>query len=231
MPYRPLTLPALAVAVTGSVLLVAPAAHADNDVNTLTPNNHRLNDGVVANVYTVQHQAGCTNDVKINPQLQLAAQWQTHDVLNNRDLDGDIGSDGSTAQSRAAAAGYRGTVAETVAINPALAISGIELINQWYYNPAYFAIMSNCANTQIGVWSENSLDRTVVVAVYGQPQVPVQPRPLGPEVGLPAPVVLQENVPLDPSPDYDASDEIEYGLDWLPWVLRGVYPPPAYPPN
>ena len=170
MPYRPLTLPALAVAVTGSVLLVAPAAHADNDVNTLTPNNHRLNDGVVANVYTVQHQAGCTNDVKINPQLQLAAQWQTHDVLNNRDLDGDIGSDGSTAQSRAAAAGYRGTVAETVAINPALAISGIELINQWYYNPAYFAIMSNCANTQIGVWSENSLDRTVVVAVYGQPQ-------------------------------------------------------------
>ena len=229
MQYRPLTLPALVAA--GTVLLGAPAAHADNDVNTLSPNNHRLNDGVVANVFTVQHQAGCTNDVKINPQLQLAAQWQTHDVLNNRDLDGDIGSDGSTAQSRAQAAGYRGTVAETVAINPALAISGIELINQWYYNPAYKAIMSNCANTQIGVWSENSLDRTVVVAVYGQPQVPVETRPLGPEVGLPAPVVLQENVPLDPSPDYDASDEIEYGLDWLPWILRGVYPPPAYPPN
>jgi hypothetical protein len=31
------------------------------------------------------------------------------------------------------------------------------------------AIMSNCANTQIGVWSANSLDRSVVVAVYGQP--------------------------------------------------------------
>jgi hypothetical protein len=231
MQFRPLTLPALVVAAAGTVLRGAPAAHADNDVNTLSPNNHRLNDGVVANVFTVQHQAGCTNDVKINPQLQLAAQWQTHDVLNNRDLDGDIGSDGSTAQSRAQAAGYRGTVAETVAINPALAISGIELINQWYYNPAYKAIMSNCANTQIGVWSENSLDRTVVVAVYGQPQVPVQPRPLGPEVGLPAPVVLQENVPLDPSPDYDASDEIEYGIDWFPWILRGVYPPPAYPPN
>jgi hypothetical protein len=29
--------------------------------------------------------------------------------------------------------------------------------------------MANCANTEIGVWSENSLDRTVVVAVYGQP--------------------------------------------------------------
>ena len=186
---------------------------------------------MVANVYTVQHQAGCTNDVKINPQLQLAAQWQTHDVLNNRDLDGDIGSDGSTPQARANAAGYKGRVAETVAINPALAISGIELINQWYYNPAYFAIMSNCANTQIGVWSENSLDRTVVVAVYGRPDQPDVPRPLGPEVGLPSPVVLQENVPLDPSPDYNGTDEIEYGIDWLPWILRGVYPPPAYPPN
>jgi hypothetical protein len=231
MQYRPRTLAALVVAAAGTVLLGAPAAHADNDNNTLIPNNQRLNNGVVANVFTVQHQAGCTNDVKINPQLQLAAQWQTHDVLNNRDLDGDIGSDGSTAQSRAQAAGYRGAVAETVAINPALAISGIELINQWYYNPAYKAIMSNCANTQIGVWSENSLDRTVVVAVYGQPDQPVPSRPLGPEVGLPAPVVLQENVPLDPSPDYDASDEVEYGLDWFPWILRGVYPPPAYPPN
>ena len=221
MRYRPMTLPVLAVVAAGAVL-GTPAAQADNK---------RLNDSVVANVFTVQHQAGCTNDVKINPQLQLAAQWHTLDVLNHRNLDGDIGSDGSTAQDRANAAGYKGRVAETVAINPALAISGIELINQWYYNPAYFAIMSNCANTQIGVWSENSLDRTVVVAVYGQPQVPVQPRPLGPEVGLPAPVVLQENVPLDPSPDYNGTDEIEYGIDWLPWILRGVYPPPAYPPN
>jgi uncharacterized protein YkwD len=117
---------------SGTVRLGAPAAHADNDVNTLSPNNHRLNDGVVANVFTVQHQADCTNDVKINPKLQLAAQWQTHDVLNNRDLDGDVGSDGSTPQARANAAGYRGQLAETVAINPALAISGIELINQWY---------------------------------------------------------------------------------------------------
>ncbi|EUA89056.1 hypothetical protein I551_4458 [Mycobacterium ulcerans str. Harvey] len=118
-----------------------PAARADNK---------RLNDGVVANVYTVQHQAGCTNDVRINPQLQLAAQWHTLDVLNNRDLGGGIGSDGSAPSDRASAAGFHGQVAETVAINPALAISGVELLNQWYYNPAYFAIMSDCANTEIG---------------------------------------------------------------------------------
>jgi hypothetical protein len=35
---------------------------------------------------------------------------------------------------------------------------------------------------------------------------------------------------VDPNPDYDASDEIEYFLNFVPWGLRGVYPPPAYPP-
>jgi hypothetical protein len=89
--------------------------------------------------------------------------------LTNRALDGDVGSDGTGPQQRAANAGYPGVVAETVAINPALAISGVELINQWYGNPALLAIMRDCAYTQIGVWSENSLDRTVVVAVYGNP--------------------------------------------------------------
>ena len=150
-----------AVAVLGAAAIAgAPTAAADNK---------RLNDGVVANVYTIQHQHGCDNDVKINAQLQLAAEWHANDVLNNRALDGDIGSDGSTPQTRADAAGYRGVVAQTVAINPALAINGVEIMNQWYYRPDFMAIMSNCANTQMGVWSENSLDRSVVVAVYGQP--------------------------------------------------------------
>src|ERR1700678_1845140 len=134
----------MVVMAAGHVLSV-PAAHADGDNNTLGPNNKRLNDGVVANTYTMQHQAGCTNDVKISPQLQLAAQRHTNDVLNNRNLDGDIGSDGSTAQDRANAAGFHGQVAETVAINPALAISGVELINHGYDNPAYKAVMSSCA--------------------------------------------------------------------------------------
>ena len=150
-----------------SVLVLAIAA--GSTAATANADNNRLNNSVVADVYAVQHQAGCTNDVRPDPRLRLAAQWHTLDVLNNRDLDGDVGSDGSSAQDRANAAGYRGAVAETVAINPALAISGIELINQWYYNPAYLAIMQNCAYTKIGVWSENSVDRTVVVAVYGQP--------------------------------------------------------------
>ena len=196
-----------AVSVTG-----APPSQADNS---------RFNRSVVSNVYTVQRQAGCTNSLTVSPQLQLTAQWHTDDMMNNRNLDGDIGSDGSTAQDRARAAGYPGRVAETVAINPAIAISGIELMNMWYYNPGYKAIMSDCANTQIGVWSANSLDRTVVVAVYGQPPQPEQTTAMA--SGPP------QNVPPDPSPDYDMSDELEYGFDWLPWILRGVYPPPAYP--
>ena len=154
-------LPAAAFACAVAIpTVVAPAAQADN---------RRLNESVVVNVYTIQQHNDCETDIQINPQLQLAAEWHTRDVLNNRALNGDIGSDGSTPQDRARNAGFVGTVAETVAINPALAISGIEILNQWYYRPDYMAIMSNCANTQIGVWSENSLDRTVVVAVYGQP--------------------------------------------------------------
>jgi hypothetical protein len=221
MQYRSLALSTLFAVAAGAVS-GTPAAQADNK---------RLNDSVVANVYTVQHQAGCTNDVKINPQLQLAAQWHAVDVLNHRNLDGDIGSDGSSPESRARAAGFRGRVAETVATNPAAAISGIELLNQWYYNAVDFAVMSDCANSEIGVWSENSLDRTVVVAVYGQSDRPTTAPMKAPQTG-PAPVVVvQENVPLDPSPDYDASDELEYGLRWLPWILRGAYPPPGYPPQ
>jgi hypothetical protein len=90
-------------------------------------------------------------------------------VLNNRSLDGEIGSDGSTPQARVQAAGFRGRVFETVAIQQSVAINNLDILNQWYYDPAAFAIMSNCANTAIGVWSANSLDRSVVVAVYGQP--------------------------------------------------------------
>lgn len=228
MQHRGRRLPALTVVTTG-VLLGTSVAHADGDNNTLIPNNHRLNDGVIANVYTIQHQAGCKNDVRRNLQLQLAAQRHARDVLNNRNLDGDIGSDGSDPQARANAAGFPGPVAETVAINPALAISGIELINQWYSNPGYMAIMSNCTNSQMGVWSENSPDRTVVVAVYGPAQNDPDSAPRQAEPVPPGKQPQNDNSPLGPSPDYDASDELEHGLDWFPWILRGVSPPPAYP--
>ncbi len=133
------------------------------------PDYRRLNESVVVNIFTIQRQHDCATEIEISPKLRLAAQWHTNDVLNNRALNGDIGSDGSTVQDRANRAGFVGTASETVAINPALAISGIEIINQWYHRPDYMAIMSNCANTQIGVWTESLLDRTVVTAVYGQP--------------------------------------------------------------
>lgn len=155
--------------VPAAVMVAALMTATMTAAPTVSADNARLNSSVYANIYTVQHQAGCTTDAKVNPQLRLAAQWHTDEVLNDRALDGDIGSDGSTVGDRAAKAGFTGTVAETVAINPAVAISSLELIRQWYYDPASLAIMQNCANTQLGVWSENSFDRTVVVAVYGKP--------------------------------------------------------------
>jgi uncharacterized protein YkwD len=153
----------VAVIAAGAAALMAPAAYADNK---------RLNSAVVSAVYTLQHQAGCTNDVIRNNALTLAAEWHAEDMINNRNINDDTGSDGSTPQDRANAAGFRGKAAETVAINPAISISSLELVNQWYYNPDDMTIIRDCANTNIGVWSDNTLDRTVVVAVYGQPDAP-----------------------------------------------------------
>lgn len=137
-----------------------PAAHADN---------LRLNQGVITNVDTIKKQAGCKTDLKLNLQLQFAAQQHADDMLNNPNLDGDAGTDGSTVQDRAREAGYNGKVAETAATIGSLAINGIDIMGNWYYRPDYMAIMSDCGNTQIGVWSENSFNRSVAVAVYGQP--------------------------------------------------------------
>ncbi len=152
-----------AVVVLATATDGAPSANADNK---------RLNSAVVSAVYTLQHQAGCTNDVVRNNALTLAAEWHAEDMMSNRNINGDTGSDGSTPQDRANAAGFRGRAAETVAINPAIAISSLELVNQWYSNPDDMAIIRDCANNTIGVWSDNSMDRTVVVAVYGQPDLP-----------------------------------------------------------
>jgi uncharacterized protein YkwD len=160
----PIVVP-IVVLLSGTTALAPSIAAADNQ---------RLNSAVVSAVYTLQHQAGCTNDVIRNNALTLAAEWHAEDMLANRNINDDIGSDGSTPQDRANAARFRGKAAETVAINPAVAISSLELVNQWYYNPDDMAIIRDCANTAIGVWSDNGPDRTVVVAVYGQPVPPTR---------------------------------------------------------
>lgn len=212
----------MTVAIAASTILGPAAAHADNDNNTLVPNNQRLNDSVVLNVYTLQHRAGCKGDVEMNVALQAAARRHTLDLLRNPGRDGDLGSDGSSPSDRAQQAGFQGTVAETVLVVSALAVNNVQILSQWYNDPAAYAIMSDCDNTEMGVWSENSLNRSVVVAVYGKPLHPRE--------------VAHEGAPGDPfrpnsGYDYDAADELEYGINWFPWILRGGYPPPAYPPS
>jgi uncharacterized protein YkwD len=169
MTYRDPTRHARTLSIPLAVGAGVVAFAAVAPVTTARADNLRLNQGVITNVDTIKKQAGCKTDLKLNLQLQFAAQQHADDVLNNRDLDGDIGSNGSTVQDRARAAGYKGNVAETVATIGSLAINGIDIMGNWYYRPDYYAIMSNCANTQIGVWSENSSNRSVAVAVYGQP--------------------------------------------------------------
>jgi uncharacterized protein YkwD len=151
------------VITAGALLAVSPVAHADNK---------RLNAGVFANIYTAQHQNGCTTDPWLDGRLVDAARRHTLDMLEHDDVNGDTGSDGSTVRDRARDAGFPGKVVETIAMNPALAISGIEILNQWWSDPVSRATMQDCSNTAIGVWSENSISRTVVVAAYGQPGTP-----------------------------------------------------------
>jgi len=154
-----LVLPVLA-GLVGAAAQSLPSAHADNK---------RLNNGVFVNIYTAQRLNGCTSQPRLDGRLVDAARRHTLDVLDNHDVNGEVGSDGSTPQDRARDAGFTGKVAETIAINPALAISGLEILNQWWYDPPSRATMQDCSNTAIGVWSDSGLDRTVVVAVYGQP--------------------------------------------------------------
>lgn len=161
-------LPQSLLALLAAAVMWSASAHADNG-NTVTPNNARLNNSVYVNINTAQRQNGCKTDSKMDSRLTEAARRHTLDVLNNPDINGDIGSDGSTPQDRANDAGFKGKAAETVAIMPSMAINGIDILGQWWWDPPSRAIMQDCANTAIGVWSENSLNRSVLVATYGQP--------------------------------------------------------------
>lgn len=160
------------VLLAGAVWGAIPVARADNDNNTLIPNNSRLNNSVFANIYTAQRQNGCTTEPRLDRRLVDAARRHALDVVNQHEIDGDVGSDGSQPQDRAGDAGFAGNATETVAIMPSMAINGIDILGQWWWDPSSRATMQDCANTAIGVWSENSLDRSVLVAVYGQPSAP-----------------------------------------------------------
>lgn len=154
--------------LAGTAACCAPLAGADNG-NTVVPNNARLNNSVFVNIYTAQHQNGCKTEARVDRRLVEAARRHAIDVLGNPEINGDIGSDGSQPQDRARDAGFSGKAAETVAIMPSMAINGIDILGQWWWDPPSRALMQDCANTAIGVWSENSLSRSVAVAVYGQP--------------------------------------------------------------
>ncbi len=194
----------------------APAARADDK-------REAQRFCVVANAHTVQRQAGCTNDVTINPQLQLVNNGTPSICWNNFGTQRRHRSYRSTPQDRAHAAGFRGKVAETAAINPAVAISGIELINQWYHTTRVFRDHNRLRQHQIGVWSENSLDRTVGWAVYGQPTDLPRCRPGEQPTAVPG-GPRKRTFLSTPAPT--TTPAIEYGINWLPWIPR-VYPPPA----
>jgi uncharacterized protein YkwD len=152
-----------------SLLLLALTMTCASRPPVAAADNQRLNNGVFQDIYVAQKQNGCPTEARLDPRLADAARRHSLDVRDDRSVDGAVGSDGSEPSDRARDAGFNGYVAETIAINPALAISGLQVLQQWWNDPQSRATMQDCRYTRIGVWSENSLDRTVVVAMYGQP--------------------------------------------------------------
>lgn len=158
----------LATACASTLTFVAllpgmPTAQADNK---------RLNDNVFSQIFAAHRMNNCATDPRLDGRLVDAARRHAQDAVADPTINADVGSDGSLPATRASDAGFLGKVTETVAINPALAISGTEVLNQWWQDPPSRAAMQDCSNTAVGIWSENSLARSVVVAVYGQPGTP-----------------------------------------------------------
>ena len=95
--------------------------------------------------------------LKKSPQLEAAAQRHTarraqQPRPRRRCRVGRI-----SAADRARDAGYRGRVAETVAINNSLAINDLDVTGNWSARSDYWNHVE-LRETQIGVWSENSVD-------------------------------------------------------------------------
>lgn len=153
---------AMTVAAAAAFPLTVPCAHADNG---------RLNKSVFNDITIAQANSGCPVAARLDRRLIEAARRHTVDVRDNL-IDGDLGSDGSTPHDRARDAGFVGRISQTVATAPTMAISGIAVVDQWWADPVSRAIMQDCSNTAVGVWSENSPLRTALVAVYGQAGMP-----------------------------------------------------------
>ena len=84
--------------------LLVVSANVGASVGTSAPaaaDNTRLNNSTFTNIYTMQRQAGCTTDPKLDGRLVDAARRHALDAVNNPAINADLGSDGSTAQSRA----------------------------------------------------------------------------------------------------------------------------------
>jgi len=102
---------------TNAAFGVCLAIAAGSTAATANADNSRLNNSVIADVYAVQHQAGCTNDVKPDQQLRLAANG-TPLMCSTIAISMPTSAPTDPHRKTAPTRWLRGAVAETVAINP-----------------------------------------------------------------------------------------------------------------
>lgn len=96
-----------------------------------------------------------------DPRLTLAAQRHANDMLRNG-VDGHIGSDGSSPQTRIADAGYAqtGYTGEIVYWGTGSLATATAALDLWMQSPAHRAIILDCAFTAGGfatAWDGNKI--------------------------------------------------------------------------
>ena len=150
--------PPAAMLLAGPVL-AAPTAHADRTAQQ----RRRLRRLHVA------APAGCTNDVIRATRSTPAAQWHADDMINNRNINDDTGSDGSTPQDRANAAAVRAKRPRPWRSTRPWPSAAWNWSTSGTTTPMTWRSSGTAPTPPWGCASDNTLDRTVVVAMYGQP--------------------------------------------------------------
>jgi hypothetical protein len=131
-------------------------ARADNSGNA-----------VYSGVSRLRQTCGVIND---DPRLTAAAQRHANDMLTNG-VNGHIGSDGSSPQSRIAEAGYvrASYTGEIVYWGTGSAATPSEAVAQWMGSPPHRAIVLNCAFTAAGFATASDGNKMTAVGDFAAP--------------------------------------------------------------
>jgi uncharacterized protein YkwD len=122
---------------------------------------------VYSGVNRIRQTCGAIGD---DPRLTAAAQRHANDMLKNG-VDGHIGSDGSSPQTRIRDAGYvrASYTGEIVYWGPGSAATPSAALDGWMGSPAHRAIILNCAFIAAGFATASDGNKMTAVGDFAAP--------------------------------------------------------------